>query len=120
MQVILLDKVVNLGSLGEIVKVKDGFARNFLLKRKKALRATAETMPLVTVRSSPKGLPIATTQSPTRASVELPKCTKGSGLFATILSTARSEAASAPTRRAAYSPTSIPERAAIMRTTPRA
>ena len=31
MQVILLDKVVNLGTLGEIVKVKDGYARNFLI-----------------------------------------------------------------------------------------
>ena len=39
MQVILLDKVVNLGNLGDIVKVKDGYARNFLLPRKKALRA---------------------------------------------------------------------------------
>ena len=33
MQVILLDKVVNLGVLGEIVKVKDGYARNFLIPR---------------------------------------------------------------------------------------
>ena len=33
MQIILLDKVVNLGNLGEIVKVKDGYARNFLLPR---------------------------------------------------------------------------------------
>ena len=33
MQVILLDKVVNLGTLGEIVKVKDGYARNFLIRR---------------------------------------------------------------------------------------
>ena len=31
MQIILLDKVVNLGNLGEIVKVKDGYARNFLI-----------------------------------------------------------------------------------------
>jgi large subunit ribosomal protein L9 len=40
MQVILLDKVVNLGSLGEIVKVKDGYARNFLIPTGKARRAT--------------------------------------------------------------------------------
>ena len=40
MQVILLDKVVNLGVLGEIVKVKDGYARNFLLPRNFAIRWT--------------------------------------------------------------------------------
>lgn len=40
MQVILLEKVVNLGNLGDVVKVKDGFARNFLLPQRKALRAT--------------------------------------------------------------------------------
>ena len=40
MQVILLDKVVNLGSLGEVVKVKDGFARNFLIPQGRARRAT--------------------------------------------------------------------------------
>ena len=41
MQIILLDKVVNLGSLGEIVKVKDGYARNFLIPTGRARRATA-------------------------------------------------------------------------------
>ncbi|MDF1480889.1 MULTISPECIES: 50S ribosomal protein L9 [Extensimonas] len=41
MQVILLDKVVNLGNLGEIVKVKDGYARNFLIPTGRARRATA-------------------------------------------------------------------------------
>jgi len=40
MQVILLDKVVNLGTLGEIVKVKDGYARNFLIPQGRARRAT--------------------------------------------------------------------------------
>jgi large subunit ribosomal protein L9 len=40
MQVILLEKVANLGSLGDIVKVKDGFARNFLIPNRKAKRAT--------------------------------------------------------------------------------
>jgi len=40
MQIILLDKVVNLGNLGEIVKVKDGFARNFLIPTGRARRAT--------------------------------------------------------------------------------
>ena len=39
MDVILLERVEKLGSIGDVVKVKDGFARNFLLPRKKALRA---------------------------------------------------------------------------------
>lgn len=41
MQIILLDKVVNLGNLGDIVKVKDGYARNFLIPSGRARRATA-------------------------------------------------------------------------------
>jgi large subunit ribosomal protein L9 len=41
MQIILLDKVVNLGNLGEIVRVKDGYARNFLIPSGRARRATA-------------------------------------------------------------------------------
>jgi large subunit ribosomal protein L9 len=40
MQVILLEKVVNLGNLGEIVKVRDGYARNFLIPQGHARRAT--------------------------------------------------------------------------------
>lgn len=40
MQIILLEKVVNLGGLGDIVKVKDGYARNFLIPQGKARRAT--------------------------------------------------------------------------------
>src|ERR671938_485072 len=40
MQVILLEKVANLGNLGDIVKVKDGYARNFLIPTKRARRAT--------------------------------------------------------------------------------
>jgi len=40
MEVILLERVSKLGHLGEVVKVKDGYARNFLLRRGKALRAT--------------------------------------------------------------------------------
>jgi len=39
MQVILMEKVVNLGSLGDVVKVKDGYARNFLIPQGKAKRA---------------------------------------------------------------------------------
>ena len=42
MEVILLERVANLGQMGEVVRVKDGFARNFLLPRGKALRATDE------------------------------------------------------------------------------
>ena len=42
MQIILLEKVVNLGNLGEVVKVKDGYARNFLIPQRKARRATAD------------------------------------------------------------------------------
>jgi large subunit ribosomal protein L9 len=44
MQVILLERVEKLGQMGDVVKVKDGFARNFLLPRKKALRATKENV----------------------------------------------------------------------------
>lgn len=42
MEVILLERVARLGQMGEVVRVKDGFARNFLLPRGKALRATTE------------------------------------------------------------------------------
>jgi large subunit ribosomal protein L9 len=42
MEVILLERVGKLGQMGDVVRVKDGFARNFLLPRGKALRATAE------------------------------------------------------------------------------
>ncbi len=42
MDIILLERIENLGGLGEIVQVKDGYARNFLLPQKKALRATSE------------------------------------------------------------------------------
>ena len=44
MQVILMEKVVNLGSLGDVVKVKDGFARNFLIPQGKAKRATDKNL----------------------------------------------------------------------------
>ncbi len=40
MQIILLEKIVNLGDLGDVVKVKDGYARNFLIPGKHARRAT--------------------------------------------------------------------------------
>lgn len=44
MQVILLDKVANLGNLGDVVKVKDGYARNWLIPTRRARRATAKTI----------------------------------------------------------------------------
>jgi len=44
MDVILLERVENLGQMGEVVKVRPGYARNFLLPKKKALRATKENM----------------------------------------------------------------------------
>ena len=44
MQVILMEKVVNLGGLGDVVKVKDGYARNFLIPEGKAKRATPENL----------------------------------------------------------------------------
>ena len=50
MQIILLEKVVNLGNLGDIVKVKDGFARNFLIPQKKASRATKDAVAEFEVR----------------------------------------------------------------------
>jgi large subunit ribosomal protein L9 len=40
MEIILLERVVNLGTIGDVVNVKNGYARNFLLPRKKAIRAT--------------------------------------------------------------------------------
>ena len=42
MEVILLERVAKLGQMGEVVRVKDGYARNFLLPKGKALRATAD------------------------------------------------------------------------------
>jgi large subunit ribosomal protein L9 len=44
MKVILLERVEHLGAIGDVVSVKDGFARNFLLPRSKALRATSANM----------------------------------------------------------------------------
>ena len=47
MQIILLEKVVNVGNLGDIVKVKQGYARNFLIPQGKAKRATPENIKLM-------------------------------------------------------------------------
>ncbi|MGF1648906.1 MAG: 50S ribosomal protein L9 [Hyphomicrobiaceae bacterium] len=42
MEVILLERIAKLGQMGDVVRVRDGYARNFLLPQKKAMRATAE------------------------------------------------------------------------------
>ncbi|MGE0802994.1 MAG: 50S ribosomal protein L9 [Lautropia sp.] len=44
MQIILLEKVINLGALGDVVRVKDGYARNYLIPEGKARRATADAI----------------------------------------------------------------------------
>ena len=44
MQIILLEKIANVGDLGDVVKVKDGYARNFLIPQGKAKRATPENL----------------------------------------------------------------------------
>ncbi|GAA5234659.1 50S ribosomal protein L9 [Verticiella sediminum] len=44
MQIILLEKVANVGALGEVVRVKDGYARNYLIPQRKAKRATAAAL----------------------------------------------------------------------------
>ena len=50
MQIILLEKVANLGQLGDVVKVKDGYGRNFLIPQGKAKRATEKNMAEFEVR----------------------------------------------------------------------
>ncbi|MEO8676374.1 MAG: 50S ribosomal protein L9 [Casimicrobiaceae bacterium] len=47
MQIILLEKVVNVGNLGDVVKVKQGYARNFLIPQGKAKRATPENVKML-------------------------------------------------------------------------
>lgn len=50
MQVILLERVENLGAIGDVVKVREGFARNYLLPQKRALRATEGNQKLFEAR----------------------------------------------------------------------
>ena len=50
MQVILMEKLANLGNLGDVVKVKDGYARNFLIPQGKAKRATEENLKAFEIR----------------------------------------------------------------------
>jgi large subunit ribosomal protein L9 len=50
MQIILLEKIGNVGNLGDVVKVKDGYARNFLIPQGKAKRATPENLQAIEAR----------------------------------------------------------------------
>ena len=50
MQIILLEKIANVGNLGDVVKVKDGYARNFLIPSGKAKRATPENLQAIEER----------------------------------------------------------------------
>ncbi len=52
MQIILMDKVVNLGNLGDVIKVKDGYARNFLIPTGRARRATQANMDAFAVQKA--------------------------------------------------------------------
>lgn len=52
MQIILMEKVVNLGNLGDVVKVKDGYARNFLIPAGRARRATQANMEAFAVQKA--------------------------------------------------------------------
>ena len=63
MQIILLEKVINLGGLGDVVKVKEGYARNYLIPHGKAKRAT------VCISAAATGLALASpARSPWRTS----------------------------------------------------
>ncbi|HLX30967.1 MAG TPA: 50S ribosomal protein L9 [Casimicrobiaceae bacterium] len=50
MQIILLEKIANVGNLGDVVKVRDGYARNFLIPHGKAKRATPENLQAIEAR----------------------------------------------------------------------
>ena len=63
MEVILLERVEKLGAIGDVVRVKDGFARNYLLPRKKALRAVHAKKARCGGPSSRSGSPFATSTS---------------------------------------------------------
>src|SRR3954452_23399093 len=52
MQIILLEKITNVGNLGDVVKVKNGFARNFLIPQGKAKRATPENLKEIEAKRS--------------------------------------------------------------------
>ena len=52
MEIILLENIINLGNIGDKVKVKDGYGRNFLLKEGKALRFNKENLEFVNKKKS--------------------------------------------------------------------
>ena len=64
MQVILLEKVANLGNLGDVVKVKDGYARNFLIPTRAARRATDDARSRSSRTSAPSSRSSPPTSSP--------------------------------------------------------
>ena len=67
MQIILLEKIANVGNLGDVVKVKDGYARNFLIPHGKAKRATPDNLQAIEARraelESAAGEKLATSQA---------------------------------------------------------
>ena len=67
MQIILLEKIANVGNLGDVVKVKDGYARNFLIPHGKAKRATPDNLQAIEARraelESAAGDKLATSQA---------------------------------------------------------
>ena len=75
MQVILMEKVHNLGQLGDIVKVKDGFARNFLIPQGKAKRATDKA--IAEFQSAPRRARSCTRARRSRESQDAPPSSKG-------------------------------------------
>ncbi len=55
MQIILLEKIANVGNLGDVVKVKNGFARNYLIPQGKAKRATPDNLKLIEAKRAGAG-----------------------------------------------------------------
>jgi len=62
MDIILLERLAKLGQIGDVVSVKNGFARNFLLPQKKALRATKANMAVSLKHNVKKSKPITLKQ----------------------------------------------------------
>jgi large subunit ribosomal protein L9 len=74
MQIILLEKVANVGDLGDVVKVKNGFARNYLIPHGKAKRATPENVKLLEEKRRSSRRPPPTSSRPRR---RRPRSSKG-------------------------------------------
>jgi ribosomal protein L9 len=89
--VILLERVAKLGQMGEVVRVKDGFARNFLLPKGKALRATKENrarfenmkvdLETRNLEQKPKKSPRSSTARNSPSCVKPPKAVSFTALF---------------------------------------